>query len=84
MAGNDAHGGNLRQRGEITSQPFNEPSMIGRCFTKTRSPANSVFVVVSRTVRSQSVCAGGQACKFESPSAEIERHAIGDESRLAE
>ena len=52
--------------------------MIGRCSTKTRSPANSVRVVVSSTVRSQSVCAGGQACKFERPSAEIERHTIGD------
>ena len=36
--------------------------MIGRCPTKTRSPANSVRVVVSNTVRSQSVCAVGQAC----------------------
>ena len=79
MAGNDPHGGNLRQRGEVDSQPFNEPSMIGRCFTKTRSPANSVFVTSIEDGEVAIRMRRRPGLQFQRPSAEIERHAIGDD-----
>ena len=43
------------------SQPRMLPSSAGMWSMKTRSPANSVPVVSSKTVRSLSVCAAGQA-----------------------
>ena len=77
LAGHDPPRRNPRSSSIAASHPRMLPSSTGTCRRRHRSPANSVPVVSSRTVRSLSVWAAGQACTVKSASAEVDLHLVG-------